>query len=804
MGSRQSTVTIPRTILSDNMVETDWVDGERNLNAVVEINSHHTTMEIPQGLKHFCPHIHQLALVKAALDLEQRRTINVSATTTGEYNPFFNTEPKHVNSRVKVESSAIVISDPFGSGKTLMVTMIILSRQTPNAIPNIMQGLECEWNMGNWRQQRPNTYLPLIRERVNKLIYPNLIVTSPGVLIKWKNEIKLACPHFRVFIIGNVTDLANFYKIYKDGRINNYNVVLLKNGKVTGNFRLDEEEKNICDVEDNCEYGVNCSRNIGINRNLINVVTKITQGACWSRVFYDDFDTVQIPNNAIHINSIITYYVSATRKYNCYKKVINDGNDYVSLLKSQSQRTLNIVSADHHLFRYFNLRTNDVFRDKSLQLPIIKFYKYVLKNPEDKYIKLIGAMGEQDANDVMEMLNGDAISTAAEAVGIVSTTVADIFEKILSNKYQKYMTAVKAVTAIESAIKFMKDLPDISERVDAEGDPKPYRNTEIDAIVNKVAKGKGHTGIKYTSDVLVEHLSEKLADKIADRNDAGKAIERVKDNIKEGDCPICMIPLEENDAIINKCCGIVMCAECGIKGARMDTSNMYGRVYRERGGVEIQGNCPQCRAPIKLHELIFINQEMDLEKLIDARGDEVPEEPAPMESVDSADSDNVSAVEKITNPKLKILCQIANGENPEGGVKFDPNLTQLLQGKKSVEVPHGALRKVIVFAAYTETLKNIQTCLEEQNIQYMRLIGTYKQIHQIICDFKTNDAKVLLINSSTNCAGLDLQFATDLVFFHKIMDGNIQAQVAGRLQRIGRQYDGKMHWLLYRNEKDYV
>ena len=41
---------------------------------------------------------------------------------------------------------------------------------------------------------------------------------------------------------------------------------------------------------------------------------------------------------------------------------------------------------------------------------------------------------------------------------------------------------------------------------------------------------------------------------------------------------------------------------------------------------------------------------------------------------------------------------------------------------------------------------------------------------------------------------------TDLVFMHKILDKSIEAQVAGRGQRVGRRYELKIHYLLYDDE----
>ena len=112
-------------------------------------------------------------------------------------------------------------------------------------------------------------------------------------------------------------------------------------------------------------------------------------------------------------------------------------------------------------------------------------------------------------------------------------------------------------------------------------------------------------------------------------------------------------------------------------------------------------------------------------------------------------------------------------------------------------------RKVLVFANYNETLNMIEDFLNENKILFIRLGGTYKERADTIVKFK-NHGQVLLINSQQSCAGINIEFATDLCYFHKIIDPNIEAQVAGRAQRIGRTCNLKIHYLVYNNENDWA
>ena len=189
--------------------------------------------------------------------------------------------------------------------------------------------------------------------------------------------------------------------------------------------------------------------------------------------------------------------------------------------------------------------------------------------------------------------------------------------------------------------------------------------------------------------------------------------------------------------------------------------------------------------------------------MLNARGDEKMSIDQSKEE-DEEKKEEVDPIDEIENPKLRALYRIIKGKQPDNVKEIFPRIDSLIQGEKDIPTPADIPRKIIVFAAFNETLYKIQEFLNEQQIKFSRLGGTYKQIHEMITDFKTNNISVMLINSTTNCAGLDLQFTTDLIFFHKIIDSNVQSQVAGRIQRIGRRYNGNIHWLLYRNEKDSI
>jgi len=149
---------------------------------------------------------------------------------------------------------------------------------------------------------------------------------------------------------------------------------------------------------------------------------------------------------------------------------------------------------------------------------------------------------------------------------------------------------------------------------------------------------------------------------------------------------------------------------------------------------------------------------------------------------------------------MRVLTDILRGIIPEGREKIVPRIPSLLQGNKDIPRGPETPTKFLVFANFEESLRLIEQTLKDIEEPYLMLQGTYAERARILDKFRYGSERVLLINSQKNCAGLNLQFTTDLIFMHKIIDPAIEAQVAGRAQRIGRTCNLNIHYILYDNE----
>lgn len=748
------------------------IQDVNELGHTIKLNEEYEVIEHVDKLKtRLYPH--QQTVVKALVDIENKRY------------QFLNTKAfKHLAvDKPILFTDACVLSEPFGSGKTIEILAFLLYSEVPRVLPEhqFINNYHSKWlpRPGDHEVHKSVFYTEVIT-KYNKFIRSNLIVVGKSVLVQWENAIK-QFTDLSVFTIGSVHNLKKFYEMYLDDEIKYFDIILLKNGTVTNSFLLPGEKQT----------------DIKSTRPLLEVMSKITSDSCWKRVIYDDFDTIEVAPDVGNIHALFTIYVSATKRYmkQLNQKTQNHKN-IIDLITSESFRYLSKIQDDKNLFTNFNVVNEQKFTEKSTSLPKIDMHKYVYSNPDDNYIRLIGAMGENDANTIMEMLNADAITTAAENVGIKSTSVADIFEKILSDKYQQYLEDTKIIDIINDKINEVKNL---------EPHPKGrYQAAKIEDIKMSLLS-KGDPIIEYNCAYLMSALNEAKKMMELRREQDGVAIQRVKDNIKEGDCPVCCFPLDDeeiNSQIIFRCCGVIICDNC-VK----DSTKMYKKQEYKSKNATIAGKCPNCSKDFVFHELIVIDKDFDIETLLDAKGDETEPEPE-LESVQEPEpeSEEIESVkqkiEEIKNPKLKALFSIINGMEPENKSKLHIDISHLLGGNINKPPTRDIKRKALLFANYNETLELVEAFCKENDIKFMRLQGTFRQMSNIINEFVSDDDfKILLINSSQNCAGLNLQFASDIIFFHKILDRNIESQVIGRGQRIGREYNLNVHYLLYDNEK---
>ena len=105
-------------------------------------------------------------------------------------------------------------------------------------------------------------------------------------------------------------------------------------------------------------------------------------------------------------------------------------------------------------------------------------------------------------------------------------------------------------------------------------------------------------------------------------------------------------------------------------------------------------------------------------------------------------------------------------------------------------------KKFLIFSTYDGSLSKLASVLDKKSQQ---ISGTIARINNIVNEYKYEDLDVLLLNASHYGNGLNLENTTDLVFFHR-MKPEMEKQVIGRAQRIGRTEPLRIHYMIYQNE----
>lgn len=116
-----------------------------------------------------------------------------------------------------------------------------------------------------------------------------------------------------------------------------------------------------------------------------------------------------------------------------------------------------------------------------------------------------------------------------------------------------------------------------------------------------------------------------------------------------------------------------------------------------------------------------------------------------------------------------------------------------------MEIIANAKGGVLVFANFHDTFEKIKGSIGLNKITYEILKGT--QIQKSLDNFNKGKTKVLMLNASHFGAGLNLQSASDIVIYHRFTS-EIEEQVIGRAQRIGRTTNLNVYYLIHDNEKN--
>ena len=107
--------------------------------------------------------------------------------------------------------------------------------------------------------------------------------------------------------------------------------------------------------------------------------------------------------------------------------------------------------------------------------------------------------------------------------------------------------------------------------------------------------------------------------------------------------------------------------------------------------------------------------------------------------------------------------------------------------------------RFLVFSEYENSFNEIVNEFNKNGITYSKLCGSTGHITNLIKKYTSNQIRVLLLNTKHYGSGLNLQMTSDIVIYHR-MTNDLEKQIIGRGQRIGRENALIVNYLCYENE----
>ncbi len=151
----------------------------------------------------------------------------------------------------------------------------------------------------------------------------------------------------------------------------------------------------------------------------------------------------------------------------------------------------------------------------------------------------------------------------------------------------------------------------------------------------------------------------------------------------------------------------------------------------------------------------------------------------------------------ITKKRIHILCEDKLAKKTYINTTKKDKIEELLDIIKSSV----SCSKFLVFADFDETFNKIEKVFDSFKIKYGILRGTGNKIKETVEKFKKGNISVIMLNAKNFGAGMNLQCATDVIMYHRFTK-EMEEQIIGRGQRIGRNGILNVYYLIHDNEND--
>ena len=674
-----------------------------------------------------------------------------------EQNPYISIEdprcPEEWMSTIQTRMGRI--SEKFSFGKTVLALALVCSRKNPTLLPDQQPILSYPHNSSHYGN-RANVivtktggsydpigagFLPEITVNYSKFLPITIVSAAANVISQWESETK-KFTRLRYFIIENVHSLREFESMYRSGNISTLDIVFVKAGRVTTNFTVNGENTNFGKAK---------------NRSLFETLIRILEGVPVARLIIDDYDTLKLSNDDCFIPALFTWLISATRRQTSARAILRTGHTTIQdFFRANLMTSFPILGGalDDILNRVFSLHCTPEYVDEHINSTKMVFRRIYVRGGHAVTILRDLEVPEE----IIEMVNADAIETAAQTLGIAAKSIGEVINRIVGIHLGKLQQANKVLERTKIVHQYHDDVKTFKNIIKDGSDEEFYtfNNSPVSKNIN--------TELVSCIKSLEEWAEEQLGK-------YGKTLNRMRDNIREGHCQCCMVPFEKEPAyVLSGCCQIIVCEPCITR----TNATTHKKSFIQR--------CPNCAQDVKIKTgLIRIGIELDIESAL------YNIEPVIVDLVSTPVEPDL--LDTFNNPKLKALIQLLQGNQIDSlhDIITTPYVEGLLDGKRNILWPEDKPNKFLIFTMHTESTRLIANTLESLGITFCILRGSRSQKDEAVRIIKDSNVNIMLVTAAKDCGGLNLPFISHIVFYHRIIDRNVEAQMAARGQRLGRE-----------------
>lgn len=694
------------------------------------------------------PLAHQRRTIRAMMDLESIRCLKINNYT--------------------IQTNAGILSERPGSGKSYEILALIqlAPRLSPaRLIRAVDPHTENGFRTDVYSKSAIVTYSPKMMLNIN------IIFAAKNVINQWREYITLYAGNIKYLTVEKFHDLRDLDAMLKNDMkaFKKYGILLVKHSTVSSTTM----------------------RNIypeatGEGAAMIDVIQYMFRDYMVNRVIIDDFDVINTYNVGGVISANFTWLVSATNNSSARRRNTSVINTY------------NAAAVNPLLFQYMNISCTEAFINRSTRQSNIthKVYKFSAPN-----LQMRTAIDLLDT-DIAELVNGDAITLASRALKISkeNPNITDVFAKLYTTEYNKLVRAKKTQVSFAEMMEKYNKLPEYKPRSKI-----TYKLSNLSDILDKNDFAKFISCIPTKNpevDAMLVTYNDTLEANIMGLQ--GK-IDRIIEGFQEGECPITAEPLNNTIVAIMRCCAMVFNSEA-LKI------------------IDVTRGCPNCMAnPNNLDYMLLNNSGIDFSvRDVDPNLEELGESNENARDTYSIDdllslADGVALGDTVyNNPDVdsaplskehSVLRLMLLQEHRATGTTFKEEIYT------DLGVPQLSDRKWLIFCGDNHVVRTIiSTGFSRYNVRYGIVSGRSNTIYDYIARYKMpasdpRSINVLLIttrNGNSAFAGLDLQITTDIIFMNKYVNPNLQRQMIGRANRIGRNSNLLVHYFCYENELRYI